>query len=365
MPLTVPEPIRAALNRFDESRAPFEEHNVSFALKNAIRDPADLDDAERLGMAAEISAFSYTSPLSGDSSAWDTHFGPMATCVRKDGTEVYIPDIRQADASFIEHWTNRAVVTHHPILRARYADLAWDFTRLVTNQRPDVAHARIAIDAYIEAVECACYTTPHQAAGFAARALSLALSLNDTARIKEVKDAIFQLYQAHRRPIHGGLWSLPFDLLYDAKGADLSENERDAIVGELKTVLQETSSRVAGSGFDPWEAEAAATRLERHYRKVQRSQDLHRVLLAYGNAFESAAQQAEPMLANAWLQPVYEKYRAIGLSEDATRILLALERDALVYALPPRSMLLFHRAIQTSGDSTSGHRALGPGIFHG
>ncbi|MGH7191376.1 MAG: hypothetical protein ACREF0_19560, partial [Acetobacteraceae bacterium] len=34
------------------------------------------------------------------------------------------------------------------------------------------------------------------------------------------------------------------------------------------------------------------------------------------------------------------------------------ERDALVHTRPPRSMSLFHRAIQTSGDSTSGHRAL-------
>ncbi|MGH7159827.1 MAG: DNA polymerase III subunit alpha [Acetobacteraceae bacterium] len=66
--------------------------------------------------------------------------------------------------------------------------------------------------------------------------------------------------------------------------------------------------------------------------------------------------------------------KAMGLGEDKIAALSAeiwgtgeddfvtpspLERDALVHARPPRSTSLFHRAIQTCGDSTSGHRTLG------
>src|SRR4051812_34614862 len=38
----------------------------------------------------------------------------------------------------------------HPILRARYADLAWDMSRAIAEASPNPEMARVAIDAYIE-----------------------------------------------------------------------------------------------------------------------------------------------------------------------------------------------------------------------
>ena len=52
---------------------------------------------------------------------------------------------------------------------------------------------------------------------------------------------------------------------------------------------------------------------------------MRRVAEAAGLSFEQAAHDAEPLLAVAWLQPVYEKYRDLGMQVAANRVHLALE----------------------------------------
>jgi hypothetical protein len=80
--------------------------------------------------------------------------------------------------------------------------------------------------------------------------------------------------------------------------------------------------------FDPWAAQGAAERLERHYRKLQQPDDVRRVVETYGSAFEGISKDAEPLLAVAWLQPVYEKYRDLNMRDAAKRTHLALEEKA-------------------------------------
>jgi lysyl-tRNA synthetase class 1 len=124
------------------------------------------------------------------------------------------------------------------------------------------------------------------------------------------------------------MWWVLFDTLYDAKAMHLSDEERDLIVSDLEEVLRDTSNPSAKALFDPWAAQGAAERLERHYRKSNRLDQVHRVAQMYGHAFESVAQGADPLLAVAWLQPVYEKYRDLGMSDQAKRVNLLLEEKA-------------------------------------
>ena len=53
--------------------------------------------------------------------------------------------------------------------------------------------------------------------------------------------------------------------------------------------------------------------------------EVHPVIRAFGQAFENAAKEASPLLAVAWLQPVFEKYQDVGLREDAARLHRILE----------------------------------------
>ena len=117
---------------------------------------------------------------------------------------------------------------------------------------------------------------------------------------------------------------MPFDNLYGFKQVDLTPDERAKIIEGLERVLQVTIDEKGGH-FDPFAAQGAAERLERHYRRIGHQTDVHRVILAYGKAFENAAEKANPLLAVAWLQPVFEKYHDVGLNDEAARLQRVLE----------------------------------------
>jgi hypothetical protein len=92
----------------------------------------------------------------------------------------------------------------------------------------------------------------------------------------------------------------------------------------MRHALQVTTQK-GQPHFEPWFAQGAAERLERHYRRINQMADVHRVVRAYGQAFESAASAANAMLAVAWLQPVYDKYRDLGMNDDVYRVHQVLE----------------------------------------
>jgi hypothetical protein len=115
-------------------------------------------------------------------------------------------------------------------------------------------------------------------------------------------------------------------------------------------VLKNASDRTQPDLFDPWAAQGAAERLERHYRKIQKFDEVRRAAEAAGVAFEQAAGDAEPLLAVAWLQPVYEKYRDLRMQVAASRVHLALEARSKA---APASMKRLEVPINVSRDEVN------------
>jgi hypothetical protein len=213
----------------------------------------------------------------------------------------------------------------HPILRARYSDLVWDFSRIVANQKPDVSFAKIAIDAYIEAAQLS-YKLVVQPIHYIERALELALSIGDEERIRRVVDAMFDLHDRVAQPELAGSWPFLFDNLLDNKKIELTGAQRERIIRSLEEILRRSVDRSAPKEFNPWGAQGAAERLAGIYRKSGAKEEVQRVIRAYGMAFEKLAEEASPTLALGWLQPVYEAYRNAGMRDDAQRVQLASEK---------------------------------------
>jgi lysyl-tRNA synthetase class 1 len=201
----------------------------------------------------------------------------------------------------------------------------WEFGQLVTRKHREIESARRAIESYLQSVETNYYANDVQASNFLARALSLSISVNDRTLITRSKDAAFKLHQTIGTFGKGSMWWILFDTLYDVNAVSLSDVELVSIIDGLEGVLKIASDRTVPETFDTWVAQGAAERLERHYRKIQRPDEVRRVVETYGRAFEEAARDAEPLLAVAWLQPVYEKYRDLGMHEATKRVQLALE----------------------------------------
>jgi hypothetical protein len=325
MEFIIPDTIKSVLVDFEGRLKGFLEYELAEALQKSAGPPENLTDSERRGVWIEMIAFQFMEPEKIPKDPWNSVFAPMASFRTQEGEDRYVPDIKQADGTVISYWSKRSCETSNPILCARYADLVWEFAQLVTQKNREVEFARRSIESYLTAVETNYYANDVQASNFLARALSLSISVNDQTLITRSKDAAFKLHQTIGTFGKEGMsWSL-FDTLYDLNAVSLSDGERTSIIDGLEKVLKIASDRTVPDTFDTWAAQGAAERLERHYRKTQRPNEVRRVVETYGRAFEEAARDAEPLLAVGWLQPVYEKYRDLGMHEAAKRVQLTLE----------------------------------------
>lgn len=311
---THPDPIDLALAPFETATGGFTEATVADALRK-VRD--SVPDSDRPRWWAEWAASLFREAEDGDS-VWGTAFGPMSVLQNDAGEAMYAPDIKAANAATIDYWSRRAAEARHPILKARYSDLSWEFAAMAAKRRPDVKQARAAIDAYIEASRLECRSAV-QPIGYVTRALHLALAISDKSRIAAVVEATFVLHDRVARPGMAGTFPFLFDNLYGRKGVVLTDAETARIIAGLEDVLK-VSSVFGGDDFNQISAEGAASRLADHYRKIAQPLEVQRVWRAFGAGIEKAAEQVSPMLALGWLQPVVTMYVREGLRDDAARV---------------------------------------------
>ncbi len=326
--MQIPDWVRSVLDGYAVQEKPFQECEISSALNKAAKEKSDLSDQDRKCMLTEWSAFNFDGSRQRDS-VWGIYFGPMMTRKRSDGVVFYSPDVKDLDAESFAHLEERATNCINPVMRARYADLAWDMKNKAIAQRPNVEFARIAIDSYLEAIEKGRYEMEMFGVEWLARALQLARSIKDEERTKRVVDVIFVFHDKVAEVGRAGTWIFLFDLLYGEKCTNADQETR--IVTQLEEMFAKvTDTKPSASGAysaDPFAAEAAADRLLRHYHKLNDRPNAERVMKAFGATFEDMARKANPMMSSIFLPRIIERYQQEGLKEDAERAqLLAQEK---------------------------------------
>jgi lysyl-tRNA synthetase class 1 len=324
----IPDWARSVLDAYSTQEKPFPECEISGALNKAAKEKKDLSDEDRKCVLTEWSAFNFDGSRQRDS-VWGIYFGPMMTGKRSDGIVFYSPDVKDLDAESFAHLEERAANCVNSVMRARYADLAWDMKNKAIAQRPNVEFARIAIDSYLEAIEKGRYEMEMFGVEWLARTLQLARSIKDDERTKRVVDAIFAFHDKVAEVGRAGTWIFLFDLLYGEKCIDADQETR--IVAQLEEMFAKvTETKPSASGAhlaDPFAAEAAADRLLRHYHRLKNRPNAERVMKVFGATFEDMARKANPMMSSIFLPRIIERYQQEGLKEDAERAqLLAQEK---------------------------------------
>jgi Domain of unknown function (DUF4209) len=322
--MKIPDWINEALNNYERRTDPHGELELFEAIRNAKKQHGDVpDDEEWNCFLAESSAFGFMNRR-GEPSVWNTYFGPMATFTLTDGTEGRNPDIAQLNENTVKHWQERATSVSNPMMSARYADLVWDLAKVITKGNPDYRYAQLAIDQYMKAVESGLYTMEIYAVHWLERAFSLSVALKDNKRAKAVIALIFSLCDSVDKPKKTAVWIFPFDCLYSRRDL-LSQEEADRIIADLERMLDITSGGGKPEEFNPFDAQAAADRLAQHYRRLNDKANVERVVKQYGGAFERVSKDGSPMLAQAWLLPVIERYEQEGLKQDAEQLRILSE----------------------------------------
>jgi Domain of unknown function (DUF4209) len=316
---TVPDPLEAIIQRYDAKELPFDEFAIGGELKEARGALVNPSESEHLGAWAEVLAFALATGQ--HENPWNSYFGPMGSGIDSEGNTFYFPDIVGTPSITVEHWASRARSLQHPFLKARYADLAWEMSGLIGKRKRDPEDARIAIDAYLDAIPRMAEDYEHVL--FSIRALDLSVLLGDKSRTDRARITLMDVHRALMKN-HHGMWWYAVDRLLDDKKAGVTDEERAELVDDLEGIVRTGSNAGEAQQFNPHEAREAAERLLPYYRRLGKFDDIKRLHTAVGKSFEDFASNADPMLAAALLQTATDEYRNAGLKEerDRTRILM-------------------------------------------
>jgi lysyl-tRNA synthetase class 1 len=245
----------------------------------------------------------------------------MFTMEAGDGRLLHGPDIPSANAAVVAYWASRARSTSHPILKARYADLVWDFGRLITGQKSDVRMARTAIDAYLHTLRQATLAPEHF--GVAARACDLAIQISDVELIDCARGLMLKLHKEEMAQ-HGTRW-FAYDYLISRRQSGLTDAQRLGLIADLEQTLAERAT-IDGPFFDHHEVASAAERLVRHYTRLASFKDVQRIHALWASAFEhSAKNSTSALLAAHEVRVSADHYKQAGLLRDEERLRLLLQ----------------------------------------
>jgi len=276
-------------------------------------------------LRAEIMAFDFMEDYTNSETGWRTYFGPMFVFPSKERGVVEISSIKNITSSIIDYWEKRANESKSPILKARYADLVWDFSEKIKGTKPNYTMAIMTIENIIEIANKDLQKDQINVINKSKRALSLALSLNNKELISKVKNAIIAYESRVAEDDKPGLWGFSFDLLLKNKNVSLTPEEKDRIIQDLEDRLSRLSS---SSEHNFWAAENAALRLADYYLLTDKKEDAKRVLLTYGKIVKAAVVLIQPsaQVAIAWLERLFHIYMQYGLKDEADEISIEIRK---------------------------------------
>ena len=305
------------ISRFDSSNAPISEAQICDVLRSIRQQLEQTDITSRIWM--EEMTFLFSESGRRGESQWGTYFGPFITGTNETG-QYESPSIKQVTPEIIDYWKKRVADVKHPVLKARYAGLVWDFSEAIIGKSADVIFARTRIDSILEMVSSDFNKYDIDVFSKLEHALSLSLSLRDEERTGKVVAAISQFEEKIAVDDKAGLWGHSFDLLFNKK-VHLSLEQEATLVSDMEGRLERLSNPEETSNLNPWAAEKAALALARYYRIKGQNEESRSALLKYAHAFEKMAATANATLSSAWFQQVAKVFKEFGLKHEAEELL--------------------------------------------
>jgi hypothetical protein len=332
--LVIPPSLEAAYQAADQRREPLDEINLAGRFDEVLKDLGHpLQANERRGAFAVVQALYFSGRRSYGAPVYDMYWQPLSTWVDDKGAHHHQPDVVTVDDEIIYEWSERAQASEHPVLRARYADLAWEIAKFraaaVRAAPPDVMNARTAVDAYLNVVRGDLARDNFAAWLSLARAAELAATIRDATRLSQVKEVLFS-YQA---ACGAGDASYPFwlfdNIAWEQRRAlALTAEEQDRVITALQRVLSERSDPTVESHFDPHSARDAADRIARWQRQRGDQAAAAEASAAGGKTIEAAADRSGALTAIALLGDQAVRYRNAGDTESLTRVEQTIRRRA-------------------------------------
>lgn len=300
--------VKEIVEFYDNSEEPFSEIMILDKIKGEI---TKVDESDIISLA-ELHAFQFVVTNNIKTNSWGTYYGPFSES--------------RISKEMLEYWKLRASESKHPILKSRYADLVWDLSKIITGENPDYKFANIVIENNIALSKKRMYKNDIGVIHKLKRALELALSLNDNNRSIEVKNSILNYEDTIGEDDKPGTWGFSFDILFKEHRSLLSDEDVLRIITSLEGRIHRLKTDKNSSNINPWAIEAAANRLAKYYKNLDKIDEVKRVLCEVKNAFMLKSQTSIHLQKMEWLKDVYNLYFHFGLKQDAERLKIEIKR---------------------------------------
>lgn len=317
------EELAQAIKEMDARAGSFSEAEVFDKLRGVLGNKQASPEEFALYLG-ESNAF-FFSPRRKEDAPFPGYFQPPMWFTASDGSTVYSPDPASLTSSAIALWREHLQGCVHPVLRARYADLLWEFQKQVDGTRPPLQYAQTAMDAYLTAA-AQVDAASHEVVVWLDRAISIATSVGDQARLAAGVQRAITWVQSTGAAQNARSYVFLFEAIYDNKG--VAGPEKMAIIAYLESVLTATTDQ-SSTKFDHATAEIVADLLATHFRRAHNKADEERVIRAAGLATEYAASKSSSLFAMTWLQKLLERYRSFGMNSDADRVQIEARRRGM------------------------------------
>lgn len=318
--MQIPDTIETVIAEFDQKSEPLDHHSVQ-SLLSAARLKLEGKFADG-GAWADLAAFAFQAGQE-DREPWGTYFGPMGTWNMNDGSVRYSPDPQDVTPEIIGLWKERADALNHPVMKARYADLVWDFAHKVTGEKSDIRFARMAVDSYMASIVDKMNADDHDNIEVLQRALVLSTRIRDAARTAGAKAAMLAMFHVEVRK--DGWWIKLFEALTTNRKCGLTDDEKNDMVAELDVLLTKHTDEAT---LNPHSAERIANFILPIYSMAENFAAVERVAIAVSEAFERMAAAGSRMQAMAWLQTAADFARRANDTERYKR--LKVERETAI-----------------------------------
>ncbi|WP_342329042.1 DUF4209 domain-containing protein [Pedobacter sp. FW305-3-2-15-E-R2A2] len=266
---------------------------------------------------ADMLAFQFLDNYSSQTSTWGGHYQPSRYLQTDTGHQPY-PNPELITIKVIEFWHKKMDRLTHPVLKTRFSGLLYEFTQTTTGKKVSHLIAENYITALIETVEKKLYLIEKFAIKKLGKALEVASAYSNTSLISRIKTQVIGLEQHIPITEEQNKWGFTFDLLLNGKKNWLNSDEEDQVIKTLESRLQYLKH------IDPWASAAAASRLAQYYLKKEKPEEVKRVILDLGYAYQYKASTEIPIQAIGQLDELLHIYRKYHLHDEATKVLIQL-----------------------------------------
>lgn len=267
------------------------EQTIGHEILALTPDPSNATNLEK----AELFAFQFVENYRNIGGAGIAFFKPHRSRSLPDGTEQVYPDIREVTTEMMDYWQYRAEISKHPVIKARYAGLVYEFGQQVRGQKTVHAISRMFARALMESVNEELINVFLYKVGKLQKAISVASLLNDSDLMEEIKNSILLLESSVPITETKNFWSFSFDLLLTGRKKIISEAEENTLIDRLQQRFIYFLTSDAEAAFE------AAIRLCSYYHAKKERDKVFDVLEQLEGALRKTFED----------QPVFQKVRTL------------------------------------------------------